>query len=407
MINKKAGKHSKKIVNEKTNEKEFKKVKRKRDKIKEKTPEQIRKSKKRKIIILIVLVVLILILGIYTALSINNFKNLIKDMSTNQKSIIKDSDGNVIAEIGCEKSKEKIAFSDIPDNLKNAYVAIEDQRFYKHNGVDIKRTASATLSYIFHGGSSSYGGSSITQQLVKNLTGDSSSTITRKVKEWKNAITVESFMSKDEILELYLNIIYVGPNVYGVESGAQYYFSKSAKDLNLAECAFLAGINNSPNSYNPFNDINNLEKINTRTKTVLSKMLELEYINEDEYNEAIKQVDSGLKFKKGQNTTSDAIYSYHTDALLSQVIDDISDKKHISTTFATNYISMSGLTIYSTQDSSIQNAIETEFEKSKYQLASQNGGDPSQAAMVIIDHKTGQVVRMCWRIRRKDDISRI
>ena len=284
-------------------------------------------------------------------------------------------------------------------------MAIEDQRFYKHNGVDIKRTASATLSYIFHGGSSSYGGSSITQQLVKNLTGDSSSTIMRKVKEWKNAITIESFMSKDEILELYLNIIYVGPNVYGVESGAQYYFSKSVKDLSLEECAFLAGINNSPNSYNPFNDANNEEKINRRTKTVLSKMLELEYINENEYNEAIKKVDSGLKFKKNQRTADTAIYSYHTDALLSQVIDDISDKKHISTTFATNYISMSGLTIYSTQDSSIQNTIETEFEKSKYQLSSKNGGDPSQAAMVIIDHKTGQVLRMCWRIRKKDDIS--
>lgn len=401
MINKKTGKHSKKMPDGKVNKKQFKKVKRK----KEKTPEQIRKSKKRKIIILIVIVILILILGICTAFSINNFKSLIKDMSTNQKSVIKDSEGNVIAEIGSEKLKENISFSEIPDNLKNAYVAIEDQRFYKHNGVDIKRTASATLSYIFHGGSSSYGGSSITQQLVKNLTGDSSSTIMRKVKEWKNAITIESFMSKDEILELYLNIIYVGPNVYGVESGAQYYFSKSVKDLSLEECAFLAGINNSPNSYNPFNDVNNEEKINRRTKTVLSKMLELEYINENEYNEAIKKVDSGLKFKKDQRTADTAIYSYHTDALLSQVIDDISDKKHISTTFATNYISMSGLTIYSTQDSSIQNTIETEFEKSKYQLSSKNGGDPSQAAMVIIDHKTGQVLRMCWRIRKKDDIS--
>lgn len=401
MINEKVGKHSKKMTDGKTNKKEFKKVKQK----KEKTPEQIRKSKKRKIIILIAIVVIILILGVYTAISINNFKNLIKDMSTNQKSIIKDSNGNIIAEVGSEKLKEKIAFSDIPDNLKNAYVSIEDQRFYKHNGVDIKRTASATLSYIFHGGSSSYGGSSITQQLVKNLTGDSSSTITRKVKEWKNAITIESFMSKDEILELYLNIIYVGPNVYGVESGSQYYFSKHAKDLSLEECAFLAGINNSPNSYNPFNDTNNVKKINTRTKTVLSKMLELEYINENEYNEAIKKVDSGLKFKKGQNTIDNAIYSYHTDALLSQLIYDISDKKHISTTFATNYISMSGLTIYSTQDSSIQNAIEAEFEKSKYQLASKNGGDPSQAAMVIIDHKTGQVIRVCWRIRTKNNIS--
>lgn len=397
MINEKVGKHSKKMPNIKRN----KKIKTK----KEKTPEQIRKSKKRRIIILIIFVILIIILGIYTAFSINNFKSLIEDMSTNKESIIKDSSGNVIAEVGSEKLKEKLEFSEIPNNLKNAYVAIEDQRFYKHGGVDVKRTASATLSYVFHRGSSSYGGSSITQQLVKNLTGDSSSKITRKFKEWKNAIAIESFMSKDEILELYLNIIYVGPNVYGVEAGAQYYFDKPAKNLTLEECAFLAGINNSPNSYNPFNDTDNTEKINKRTKIVLSKMLELKYINENEYNEAIQKVDDGLKFKKGKNTTDNDVYSYHTDVLISQAIDDISRKKHISTVFATNYINMSGLTIYSTQDSSVQNAIETEFEKSKYQLASKNGGDSSQAAMVIIDHKTGQVLRMCWRTRKKDYIT--
>ena len=198
-------------------------------------------------------------------------------------------------------------------------------------------------------------------------------------------------MSKDEILELYLNIIYVGPNIYGVEAGSQYYFSKSAKDLTLEECAFLAGINNSPNSYNPFNK-ENLEKINKRTKTVLAKMIELKYINQEDYKTAISKVDEGLKFKKGKVSADDAVYSYHTDALLSQTIKDISDKKHISETFATNYINMAGLTIYSTQNSSIQGKMEKEFEKTKYQLKSQNGGEHSQAAMVLIDHKTGQVL---------------
>ena len=197
-----------------------------------------------------------------------------------------DSDGNTIAEIGSERIQEKISSEEIPTNLKNAYVAIEDERYYKHGGIDAKRTASAIASYIFHRGSSSFGGSSITQQLVKNLTGDSSNKISRKVNEWEKAITVESFMSKDEILELYLNIIYVGPNIYGVEAGSQYYFSKSAKDLTLEECAFLAGINNSPNSYNPFNKENS-EKINKRTKTVLAKMLDLKYINQEDYKTAI------------------------------------------------------------------------------------------------------------------------
>ena len=378
-----------------------KKSKKQNEKKKEKTQEQIKRKKKRIIIILLLLILVIIGLGIYTAISINNWKKIVQEMSKNETSIVKDTDGNTIAKIGGEKAKNKISASEIPNNLKNAYVAIEDERFYKHHGVDIKRTGAAIGSYVFHRGSSSFGGSTITQQVIKNLTGDSSNKITRKVKEWGKAATLESFMSKDEILSLYLNIIYVGPNVYGIETGTNYYFNKSVKDLSLEECAFLAGINNSPNSYNPYGDTNNTEKIKTRTKTVLSKMLELKYINEDEYNTAVANVDNGLKFKKGKIETDDAVYSYHTDALISQLIDDVANKKKITKTFATNYVNMAGLTVYSTQKTSIQNQMEKEFEKTKYQLASKTGGDPSQAAMVIIDHKTGQVVGCVGALGKK------
>ena len=378
-----------------------KKSKKQNEKKKEKTQEQIKRKKKRIIIILLLLILVIIGLGIYTAVSMNNWKKTIQEMSKNETSIVKDTDGNTIAEIGGEKAKNKIPASEIPNNLKDAYVAIEDERFYKHHGVDIKRTGAAVVSYVFHRGSSSFGGSTITQQVVKNLTGDSSNKISRKVNEWGKAITLETFMTKDEILSLYLNIIYVGPNVYGIETGANYYFNKSVKDLSLEECAFLAGINNSPNSYNPYGDTNNTEKIKTRTKTVLSKMLELKYINEDEYNTAVTNVDNGLKFKKGKIETDDAVYSYHTDALISQLIDDVANKKKITKTFATNYVNMAGLTVYSTQKTSIQNQMEKEFEKTKYQLASKTGGDPSQAAMVIIDHKTGQVVGCVGALGKK------
>lgn len=377
------------------------KSKKQNEKKKEKTQEQIKRKKKRIIAIISLLIISIVFLGIYTAISINNWKKIIQEMSKNETSVVKDTDGNIIAEIGGEKAKNKISASEIPNNLKNAYVAIEDERFYKHHGVDIKRTGAAVVSYVFHRGSSSFGGSTITQQVVKNLTGDSSNKITRKVKEWGKAATLETFMSKDEILSLYLNIIYVGPNVYGIETGANYYFNKSVKDLSLEECAFLAGINNSPNSYNPYGDTNNTEKIKTRTKTVLSKMLELKYINEDDYNTAITNLDKGLNFKKGKIETDDAVYSYHTDALILQLIDDISIKKKITKTFATNYVNMAGLTVYSTQNTSIQNQMEKEFEKSKYQLASKNGGDSSQAAMVIIDHKTGQVLGCVGALGKK------
>ena len=199
-------------------------------------------------------------------------------------------------------------------------------------------------------------------------------------------------LSKEEILEAYLNIIYVGPNTYGVEAGSQYYFNKSAKDLTLEECAFLAGINHSPNSYNPFEEEDNTEKIEKRTKTVLAKMEELGYINEEEYKQATAQTEKGLTFKKGEVSAGDGVYSYHTDALINEITEDISEKYHISETFATNYINMAGLTIHSTQDSSIQKETETEFEKSKYSRASKIGGNSSQAAMVIIDHTTGHVL---------------
>ena len=363
------------------------------------------KTRKKVIIkrvIISIIAIIILGFGIWFGVSSYKWKNLVSDMFVNENSVVKDTDGNIIATLGSERKKEKISFSEMPDNLKNAYVAIEDERFYSHHGVDIKRTGSAILSYVFHFGSSSFGGSTITQQLVKNLTGDNTDSVIRKVKEWGKAYELEWYFSKDEILELYLNVIYVGPNIYGVQTGAKYYFSKDATDLSLAECAFLAGINTSPNSYNPFGDADNTEKIEKRTKTVLSKMLELEYINQEEYSSAVEEVENGLNFKEGVIESGDGIYSYHTDALINEIISDISEEKNITTDFATNYIYLSGLTINSTQNSNIQNITEKEFQKKKYQVMSENGADTSQSAMVIIDQSNGQVISCVGGLGKKD-----
>ena len=162
----------------------------------------------------------------------------------------------------------------IPQDLQDAFVAIEDSRFQEHNGIDLKGIMRAAFTGITSG-SLSQGGSTITQQLVKNITKDDESKglagIFRKVKEWAKAYQVERMVSKDQILELYLNILYVGGegNLHGVELGAEYYFNKSAKDLDLAECAFMAGINHSPSRYNPFDEsldndeiIKNIKHIN-------------------------------------------------------------------------------------------------------------------------------------------------
>lgn len=360
----------------------------------QKKQENRKKRKKRiKLFIMILVVGFILFSGISLAISAHTFETLAKDMIKNESSVVVDRNGTTIATIGNEKRKSVISFDKIPDNLKNAYVAIEDERFYSHHGIDVKRTGAAIFSYIIHFGKASFGGSTITQQLVKNLTGDDADSVTRKVNEWWKAWLLENTLTKDEILGSYLNVIYVGPGIYGVDAGATYYFNKSASELTLEECAFLAGINHSPNSYNPFGEKDNTEKIQNRTITVLEKMKELGYIQEEEYTLATDNVRRGLAFKKGKvEATGNGVYSYHTDALISEVVNDLEKKYHISEDFATNYLNMAGVTIHSTQDSEIQKETEKEMNMKKYQLPSQKSDDTSQAAMVIMDHKTGEVL---------------
>ena len=203
-------------------------------------------------------------------------------------------------------------------------------------------------------------------------------------------------------MEAYLNIIYTGPNIYGVQEAALYYFNKDISELTLEECAFFAGLNNSPNSYNPFTEKDRTEKITKRTKTVLYQMYDQNYISEDEYNNAVLQVEKGLNFKKGNIEESSNISSYHSDAVINEVISDLQKKYFITKDFATNYFSLAGTNIYSTVNIDIQSKLEKEFKDSKYILQSSNGTDTSQAAMVIIDPSTRKCSCMCWRSWRKE-----
>ena len=368
-----------------------------------------------KILIIIILLLCVIGAGIVAGMFFGLFgdefeitKDELKIEASN--SVIVDKNGAVVANLSGDEKRKIIKIEDMADYLPKAYVAIEDERFYKHNGVDIKRTGGAIINTVL--GKSSYGGSTITQQLVKNITKDDEASgiagIMRKVKEWAKAYQVERMISKDQILELYLNILYIGGegNLHGVELGAEYYFNKSAKDLDLAECAFLAGINTSPSKYNPYklaseNDTEEKrnERIKSKTLTVLSKMKELGYIqNEDEYNVAVSKAEAGLTFEKGAQSTGTS-YSYHADAVVEQVIGQVMEEKGISRQLAENYVYSSGLTIYSTVDQTIQTRIEQETLKEKYQFngvdKDKNGekkNDHTQAAFVVIDHQTGNVI---------------
>ena len=326
-------------------------------------------------------------------------------------SIILDKDGNKLAELSGDNNRKIIKLEQVPNNLKNAYISIEDERFYKHNGIDFKRTGGAIFKYAIKGGNANFGGSTITQQLVKNITQDKDRSglagIMRKVKEWAKAYQIERMISKDQILELYFNIIFVGGNKssLGVEVAAEYYFNKTVSDLNLAECAFLAGINHSPNKYNPYDTkTDNSELIKKRTKTVLYKMKELGHINQTEYDEAVAQVEEGLKFE--QSNSLGTMYSYHTDATIAQVIEDIAKEKEISKSLATTYVYSSGLTIYSTQDTELQNKMNSVMvdDSGKYIRNSKlNEGAISQAAMVIIDNETGYVAGVVGGLGEKTE----
>lgn len=278
--------------------------------------------------VLIILIVLAVIVGggIIAGLIFGDKWKINKDdlILSNINTTIYDKDGNEIASVSGDEKRRIVHINDIPQIVQDAFISIEDETFYENNGVNWKRTIGATVSWIINRGNSTRGGgSTITQQLVKNLMQDDDNQgaagAERKIREISRAYQVSKILSKQQILELYLNIIFMGGDVYGIQLGSQYYFNKPVQELDLAEAAFLAGINHSPNSYNPYGETDNSEKIKKRTKTVLVKMKELGKISEEEYNTAVAKVDNGLTFEKG-STTSNATMTYLAKAALNQVV---------------------------------------------------------------------------------------
>ncbi len=401
------------MANKKKSNKDIDATKKYKVKNNKKTKKKKMDPKKKKIILTTILLVILIGLGILFGMVYGIVKEAKLDVADlalkYENSVVMDIDGNVIAELSGDENRKFIKISEMSEYLPKAFVAIEDERFYEHMGVDVKRTIGATAKYVLSKvgiGSSSYGGSTITQQVVKNITEEKDRTWQRKVKEIARAYYIEKELSKDQILELYLNLIYMGgnTNIYGVEVAANYYFSKSASELDLAESAFLAGINNTPNSYDPFIEENaaNLEKIKTRTKTVLSKMNELGYISsQEEYEAAIAKVDEGLPFKKG--TVAQNLYSYHTDAAILQIVNQLMEEKDLTYDAAYLYLCSGGFTIYTTQDTDIQEAINEEAVKEKYLDKSKKNPDKTaQAGMVLLDHKTGYVLGVMGGLGEKD-----
>lgn len=306
---------------------------------------------------------------------------------SNFTTIIYDKYGNEYVSLYSSENRLYSSMGDMSPYLPKAFIAIEDERFEKHIGIDIKRTAAAVVQFVFTG-DSEFGGSTITQQLIKKVTKDDGRNWQRKAREIVRAIQVEQWLTKDQIIELYMNMIYLGSGSYGVETAAYTYFNKSAADLDIAESALIAGLAQAPEGYNPYI---HPDKAKARQELVLGKMKELGYISAEEYDVAMAEE---LKYEKGtlQQTTSN---SYFIDALIDELIADLQEEKGVTAAMARKMIYSNGLKIYTTIDPEIQEMMETVYvdEAEKHFKLSNGEYDPNlQSAMVIIDYRKGDVV---------------
>ena len=312
------------------------------------------------------------------------------ELKLSSKIYYTDNSGNIVHYETLEATENRtwVSFDKVPQNLKDAFVAIEDQRFYEHNGVDFKRTLGAVIN-VFAKGDSSYGGSTITQQLVKNLTRDNERTTERKIREISRALALEKKLSKNQILEMYMNDIYLSQGAYGVQAAAMTYFDKNVSELSLAECACIAGITQYPTTYDP---IVNPKSNKKKQQTVLSKMLELGFITKDEYSEAVKEeLVFASKTKTEQEAEEDANkQSYFTDFVIDQVLKDISKEYNCSHEMAELFLYNGGLEIYTTMDPDIQAYVE-EYYKNDANFPNLGATEEAQSAIVVIDPEEGHI----------------
>ena len=325
-----------------------------------------------------------------------------------------------------------VTYDEIPENVINATVAIEDKRFWIHDGVDWQRTLAASAN-MFLGGST-YGGSTLTQQLIKNLTQEKDVTVRRKLMEIFKALDFEEHYTKEEILEWYLNTIYLGEGAYGIKSAANVYFGKELNELTVKECACLIGITNNPSRYDPYIYPEFNER---RTLTILQQMYEQGYIEtEEEYDAACDQV---LQFKslvtddrkfvcsscgykgsiKKYKASGDFFicpvcreknqfdvekkdyYTYFEDQVIRDVTADLAAKTGMTYEVASQMVTTGGFRIYSTIDLDAQakvDAVYGDVENVPKTYSSQQ----MQSAIIVIDNETGDIIAMAGGVGRKD-----
>lgn len=303
-------------------------------------------------------------------------------------SYVYDADGNIIAELKREENRVWINYEEIPEMLIESYIALEDKRFLEHKGIDFRRIGRAVLTYgkkLLGADVDIQGGSTITQQLIKNLTKRDDITIPRKLQEQWQALELEKVLTKEEVLTYYLNNIPMGGNFYGIETASKGYFGKDVRDLSLAECASLAGITNWPTKYMPISE-ENIEANLARTKLTLGLMLEQGKINQSEYDEALSEKITFNYNPEAGKVTQTSNQSYFVDEVIKSLKNYLMTTGHYTEQAALDIIYNNGLHIYTTMDPKVQNALNTVFNDPKYfSYENKYSEEKAQGAMVILD----------------------
>ena len=325
-------------------------------------------------------------------------------------SYLYDKNGDLISSIADVEYRDWVDVENIPDMLKNAFISVEDVRFYKHSGVDFKRLFSATLEIL--GNSNSSGGSTITQQLIKNKVLGSQRNYKRKIQEAYLALELETLVDKDTILEAYLNDVDLGESNYGVKSGAKDYFGKELSELTIRECAMLAGLTQAPYRYDPRRNMyqrDKMEVTDERTNQVLSRMYQAGFITHDQYQSALAE-----KVNIVEVSAQKQMYdmAYFVEYAISDVVTHLLEQRGLSNTSANrsaveNELRTSGYHIYTTVDPTIQKTVQStlsdwgnypslaDTSKSTMVETKEDGSvietiEP-QAAAVVMDYRTGEL----------------
>lgn len=306
-----------------------------------------------------------------------------------------DPDGNLV-EAESERlvggtNRLWISYDEMPDDLINAFVAIEDKRFWEHQGVDWITTIQATLKYFLPMGGKP-GGSTITQQLVKNVTGDDDYTIQRKVQEIFKALNLEKEKEKVEIIEMYLNTIYLSQRCNGVQAAANRYFGKDASELTLVECAAIAGITQFPTKWDPYI---NPENNKYRRNVILKEMYKQGFITYAEYEEAYNQelVLAGNAEEEEGNQSSSGTTSWYTDVVIEDAAELLMEKYDVSYQIAVQMVYTGGYTIVTAMDNEMQEVLETYYADPNL-IADKNKVVIKQSSMLIMDQDNGNVLAL-------------